>query len=133
MKKTLKSLTAIVMVVAICLCAFTACSGADNSAILGTWKLAKAETSGIVIDILGGNAADYEANGQAETFAMLQKVNMEFKADGTAILNGMGTDRDEGKYEKKGDDLYVDGSKLGSFVDNQLVITLNGVTMYFSK
>ncbi len=132
MKKTLKSITSIVMVVAICLCAFTACSG-GNTGIVGTWKLSKAEMLGFEIDVINGKAEDYADLGVDSQFEMLKSMKFEFRADGTCTASGTGAGSGTSKYELKGSELYVDDQNIGTYTENQIVIEQSGVTMTFIK
>ncbi len=135
MKKTLKSITAIVMVVAICLCAFTACSGGGS--IIGTWKISKASVLGIEIDVINGKLVNDGGLGDMfdeESIKELQAGRIEFTADGKCISKGMSEGEEEtSTYELKGNEVYIDDQKAGTFNGNEIVISISGVSMTLVK
>ncbi len=117
MKKNAKKLLALAMLL-ICLLNLAACgSKLKNSQYLGSWKGTSAEYSGIemtVDDVVG------------ETI-------LTFEADGSCSVSIAGSTQ-SGSWEETETGVSIDGgSQELTLTDGKLVMTMDGVTIYFEK
>lgn len=106
MKKTIKTLTAVLVIATLCLGLFAGCAG---TSIIGRWEATSAKMGDSEVSL-----ADMAAFGVTDTMAM------EFKADGTVdgYTNGKlegtltYTDNGDGSYTVEGQKLTLEGGRL---------------------
>lgn len=114
MKRTLKSLTAILVVLTLCLGLMTAC-GSDG--IVGKWKLTGANAAGVDVDpttLFGEWILDFKSNGKAEI-----------------IMNGQTSG--ESSYTLEGDNKAICDGLTFVLTDGHLTTEAGGATLIFTR
>lgn len=112
--KTIRSITAILMVLTMCVCLMTGCGGGPA----GKWVLVSA------------TYGDEEMT--AEDFG--SEAIIELKSDGTALvyLTGDESDGGEGEWTYEDDELVIDGMEV-EYDGETITIDMYGVEMVFER
>lgn len=113
MKRTIKSITAVLVVLTLCLGLIAGCA---SNPIVGRWKAVSASAMGMAVDM-----------------DKVGSLEMEFYGDGTCIAYDDGEASGKSNYTDNGDGTYtVDGQTL-TLKDGKLEMTVLGITVVFAK
>ena len=117
MKRTIKSIAAVMVVLTLCLAMLTACGGVD-SPIIGKWTMVSASAMGI----------------EMSASEMGIEAYVEFFPDGTCVLTEDGESSARCPFTDNGDGTYTsDGQLMILRSDGKLEVTAGGATMVFAK
>ncbi len=127
MKKTIKSIAAVMVVLTLCLGLIAGCAA---NPLVGKYTPSKVSVAGIEVDLKGDMSALGDAADQVK--ALVDGMYIELKGDGTVVAAFSG-DVQEGKWEEKNGTIVVDGYDLCKVQDGNLVVEAGGTTMVLSK
>lgn len=117
MKKTVKKLMALAVLLTF-LFSLAACGAKfKDSQYLGTWKGTTAEYAGLEMSV----------------DEIVGETTVTFEADGSCTVSSDG-DSESGSWEETDTGVSIDGGDLEmTLTDGKLVMTMDGVTIYFEK